>query len=154
MKETSPLLKTFRVIQRPVIGPLLFGMVFGGIPFALVFARLDGNVASPEFVRFALDLTPAAVLVATLGAVLTSRKGWGHLLLRSFLTSLAACIPTPTVVCEVLDWRPRGIPLMAGELAAFVFVFSIWTIAVTVISWPLALTCAFFQRRWIQARQR
>src|SRR2546427_9966994 len=92
------------VLRMPVMGSLLFGLVVGGIPLAVVFARLGGRVVSPELLRFMVDLTPVAIVVVTVGVVLTARGGWKDLLCKALLASFGACTPLPITVCAILAW--------------------------------------------------
>jgi hypothetical protein len=134
------------VLRRPLAGPLLFGLVFGGGPFAVMFGLLDGAAAG-YILYCMLVLMPIAIIVTSIGAVQTANKGWRSLLVRSFLTSAAACIPTPTVVWDVLDWRWGLGAFSAKDLAAAVYIFSLWAVAVALVSWPLALMYVRLQNR-------
>lgn len=141
------------ILQRPVLGPLLFGLVFGGGPAAVMFGILDSVSAWIGYCM--LMLTPIAVVVSTIGAVQSVNKRWKSLLLRSLLTSAAACIPIPTIAGGVLVWRlGHSRASIADDLAVSVYIFSIWAMAVTVMSWPLALIYVRFQNWRAQARHR
>ena len=141
------------ILQRPVLGPLLFGLVFGGGPAAVMFGILDSVSAWIGYCM--LMVTPVAVVVSTIGAVQSANKRWKNLLLRSLLTSAATCIPTPTIVLDVLVWRlGYSRASIADDLAVSVYIFSIWAMAVTVMSWPLALIYVRFQNWRAQARHR
>jgi hypothetical protein len=139
--------RTLSVLRRPISGPFLFGFVFGGIPFGIMFSRLGGTVISANLLGRILQLTPAAVVVATIGAVLSVNSSWGHILGRASLASLGACVPVPTIICTALAWHWGYEAFSAENLPFLVGIFIGWAVAVTIPSWLLALTYTIFRRR-------
>jgi len=135
------------LFRRPFVGPLIFGLSFGGIPIGLVFSRLGGAVVSPEVLRLMIDLSPVAALVTIIGALLGGDNGWKNLLRRVFLTSLACCVPVPTIVCGRLMWHWGYEVLGANNLHVFVLIFIGWATALTAPCWLLALGYTFLKNR-------
>src|ERR1022692_4606854 len=87
-------------MRRPMMGPISFGLLFGGIPLALIFSGLAGRVISPELLRYLVLATPVSVLVTTVATALGAGSVSKRLLLcRAFSGSLAACVPLP-----ILTW--------------------------------------------------
>src|ERR1700721_2661068 len=90
------------ILQRPVVGPLLFGLLFVGLPIgSFLWFRFDdlgcsGSSSSPLAV-----FTVLGVLVAVLSA-LTGANWLGKTLLRrSFLATLAAFLPIPIAIWAI-----------------------------------------------------
>jgi ascorbate-specific PTS system EIIC-type component UlaA len=133
------------LLRRPIEGPLLLGLIFGGLPFAAVFDRLGGRVVSAELLRFVLLLTPIAILVAAVGALVAAEHGWKGVMVGGFLTSLWACVPLPVIVCLVLAHR-YGYDGSAGDFAVLVILFVLWALAVAVSSWLLTFIVMLLKR--------
>jgi hypothetical protein len=133
------------VLRRPVGGPLLLGLIVGGLPCAVAFERLGGRVVSAELLRFVLLLTPIAIIVAVVGALLGAERGWKGLLVGGLLTSLWTCVPLPSFVCLVLVSR-YGYDVFPSNLAALVEIFVFWALAVGVSSWLLAFVVTVLKR--------
>jgi membrane protease YdiL (CAAX protease family) len=133
------------VLRRPLLGPVLFGLVYGGIPCGIIFGLLGSDVYTVVFLRFTIGLTPLAVVVSTLSPTLSVNRTWQHILLRVSLTSFATCVPVPAIVCTELarrwgEWVVKDIPRMI----AF---FGLWAVAVTIPSWLLAFGYAHMKNR-------
>ena len=133
------------LVRRPVIGALLFGLIVGGTPFGIAFSRLSGQVVSLNTLGLTAMLTPVAVVVATVGALLGGAERWHSLLSRAFFASLGACLPVPTFICGILvfhDLGPEGF-FDPRKLPGFALVFGIWAGVVTIYAWLLALAFVF-----------
>jgi len=135
------------VLRRPLLGPLLFGLVFAGIPFGIAFNLLGGTVISANLFGRILDLTPAAIVVTTLSAVVDVSSGWPHILWRASFTSLATCVPLPTIVCTALALHSGYKALSTDYLLTLIILFVVCAMAVTIPSWLLALGYAHFKNR-------
>jgi hypothetical protein len=93
-------------LRRPVIGPLLFGLFIGGVPFGVLKYLNLGYVPS-------LRLTLYGVLVATIGALSGESRAPNRLFRRAFLTAFATCFAAVLVFLlrawesgyEMLDLR-------------------------------------------------
>ena len=142
------------VLRRPLVGPLLFGLVFAGAPSAVMFGTLGDEVMTARVAYCMLVLTPIAVVVATIGAVWSTNRGWRNLLLRSFVVSASACIPIPTILWDVAAWRQGYDVFTLKDLLITLYALSIWAIVVTLISWPLALAYVRIQNWRTQAGRR
>jgi membrane protease YdiL (CAAX protease family) len=133
------------ILRRPLLGPVLFGLVYGGIPCGIIFSLLGSDVYTIALLHFTIGLTPLAIVVATLSPTLGVNRKWQHILWRASLTSFATCVPVPTIVCTELAlhwgiWVVKDIPRMIA-------IFSLWAIAVTFPSWLLAFGYALFKNR-------
>jgi hypothetical protein len=141
-------MKVHSVLGRSVAGPFLLGLVFGGLPSAVVLSRLSGRIVSPEFFRFLLFLTPIWVLVSATVAALGPNGTPKRIFGRALFASIGACIPVPSTMFLVLAWPTHG----AGSLAPaslpteLVFLF-VWALAVAVAGWLLALAYRGVKRR-------
>jgi hypothetical protein len=135
------------VLRRPLLGPLLFGLVFAGIPFGIMFNFLGDTVISANLFGRILDLTPAAIVVATLSAVLDVNSAWQHILWRASFTSFAACVPVPTTVCTELALHSGHKAFSANNLPILIILFVVWAVAVTIPSWLFALGYALLKNR-------
>lgn len=132
-------------LRRRFTGPLLLGLVIGGLPIGVVFSRLTGRPISTEILRFIVDLTPIAISVAVLGAILTRGDSWRSLWRGAFVASLAACVPLPTLACTVLTRLNLG-TFALENVPLLVFLFALWATAVAIPSWLLAATYTVFRR--------
>jgi hypothetical protein len=124
------------VVRCPVLGPLLLGVVFGGIPSGIVLGFLGLDALSPKLLAW---LSPFAIVLVALSANLSVNRGLYRILWRAFLTSLSICVPVPTIVWTALAWNsgyqvfdPRNFPLIVA-------VFVICAVMITIPSWVLAL---------------
>jgi hypothetical protein len=140
--------RTVSVLRRPTAGPLLFGFIFGSMPFAVVFSRLGGSVVSPELLRFVLDLFPFATVLTMAGALLGMSRGWQGLALGALLTSLSACVPLPVIVCLVLEWRWGYEVLSPDNFPFLIAIFIFWAFAAAISGWLLALAFTFLKNRY------
>jgi hypothetical protein len=138
---TSQMLERFvACLRRPVTGPLAFGLLFGGIPFAVAFHGLGRTVDSPELLGLIARLTPIAIVIATLGAIVGKLHSWKEFLKRSFITSLTMCVPTPAIVCTVLDWPKWHFEVLSPRLLLFlVALLLVWTSVVAIPGWLIAM---------------
>jgi hypothetical protein len=108
------------ILQRPVAGPLVFGLLFGGLPIgSFLWFRFDdlgrSGASSSPFVFF----TVIGVLVAALSALTGANRLGKTLLRRSFLATLAAFLPIPIAVWAIRlvnesaeVWYPVNLPFM------------------------------------------
>jgi hypothetical protein len=101
--------------------------------------------------QFFNRLTPVAVLVATLGAILGVNSGPARLLWRAFVTSVSACIPAPIVVWTILALRSGFEIFDYRNLPYAAILLVLWALAVTVSSWLLALAVIFLKNRYLGA---
>jgi hypothetical protein len=141
--------RTFAVVRRPLVGPVLWGLVVGGIPFGIFLCYLGFTETWAQ--QFFERLTPIAIVVAALGAVLSASRRPAHLLGRAFVTSLSACIPVPTITWLVILWRSGTEILDLRNLPLAIIGFVLWTVVVTVLGWLLALAVTFFKNRYSRA---
>jgi len=137
------------LVQRPLLGPLLCGVVLGGVPVGTVFSifgmyLLGSTSTTSDCIRWALAIF--AVPVAFVGAILGARNAWNQLLGRAILTSLAMCIPIPATVYLILlsKWGdevfdPHNFPL-------FVILLLMWWFGAAISGWVLALTYSKLRR--------
>lgn len=145
-KHSSKLLqRALSIMQRPFPGPLLFGLVFGGIPFGIVLFHWGLTDKGGDL--FFEQLTPIAVFVAALGAILTTDSSPARLFWRAFFTSFGACVPVPTLTWAVLLWRVGTEILDLRNLPFATILFVLWMVGVTVLGWLLALSFAFLKNR-------
>jgi hypothetical protein len=148
-KSSVSLEHTLALVRCPSLGPLFIGVLFGGIPFGMFLVHLGltdswGN-------QFFNWLTPLAVFIAALGAILPVNGSPVRLLWRAFLASLSACVPVPTITWAVLAWRSGFEILDPRNLPYAVTLFVLWTLAVTVLGWLLALSYALLKNRYARA---
>lgn len=144
----SPLRKIRLFLGRPVAGPFVIGLIFGGVPFGIslcYYVGLTDKWGDPFFGH----LTPVAVLVAALGTILSVSGRPARLLWRAFLTSLGACIPVPIVTWTALAWRSGFEILDIRNLPFIATILVLWALAVTVCGWLLALAIMFLKNRHI-----
>jgi hypothetical protein len=132
--------------RRPLAGPILFGLVFGGIPNGLVIG-LFGKRVTVEFEGILLLLSLFAVPVTVISAVLSVNADWKDLLHRAFFTSLASCVPIPTIVISFLLWNWGYEVFDLHNCPFFVTIFVMWSGVVTLIGWLVALRFSLVQRR-------
>lgn len=137
------------LVRWPSLGPLLIGLLFGGIPFGMFLVHLGLTGSWGD--QFFSWLTPSAVFIAGLAASLPVNGGPVRLLWRAFLASLSACVPVPTIAWAVLAWRSGFEILDLRNLPYAVTLFVLWMLAVTVLGWLLALTYALLKNRYSRA---
>jgi len=138
--------RVLALVPWPSLAPLLIGLLFGGIPFGMFLVHL--GLTDSWGYQFFGWLTPFAVFIAALSAILPVNGNPARLLWRAFLASLSACVPVPTITWAVLGRRsgfeifdPRNLPYAA-------ILFVLWTLAVTVLGWLLALSCTLLRNRY------
>ena len=147
MTDSNPSTPMGRVLgalsQPSALGPLIFGLALGGVPFGILVCHF--GVAESWGRRFFEYLTPAAALLAALGAIATVNNNAGRLLLRAFLTALSACIPVPLITWAVLAWR-GGYEILDSRNLPFVALLSgMWALLVTFLGWLLAVAFVFLR---------
>jgi len=123
-------------LRRPLTGPLLFGIIFGGIPIgiALVIWGIPDKSVSLYF-----WLLPVAIIVAALSANLSPNRGLYHTLWRAVCTSFSIWIPIPGIVWTLLAWR-MGLELSyPANFPLNMFIFVFFAVTTTIPSWILAL---------------
>jgi membrane protease YdiL (CAAX protease family) len=133
------------ILRRPFLGPVLFGLLYGGIPCGIIFGFLGGDVYTVALLRFAIGLTPLAIVVSTLSPTLGVNRKWQHILWRVSLTSFATCVPVPAIVCTEL--ARRWGPWVVNDIPGMITFLSLWTIAVIIPSWLLAFGYALLKNR-------
>jgi hypothetical protein len=128
------------ILQRPLLGPLLFGLIFGGLPIgAFLWFRFDylarsASSSSSPFVFF----TVIGVLVATLSALTGANRPGKNLFYRSFLATLAAFLPIPIAVWAIRlanesaeVWFPANLPFM-------IMLLTFWALTTPVLGCIIA----------------
>ena len=131
--------RVLAVLRRPLVGPMLLGIVLGGVPFGAMFSLLGDAVMSASLFGRMLELTPIAVVLSLLSTWLGLDKGLYRVFWRAFYTSFAACLPIPAIVCAklALHW---GYNVFSAEyLPPFIGFFFGWATVVALVSWFLAL---------------
>lgn len=140
--------RVVEVLRKPVLGPIIFGVAFAGFPIGFGFRGLVGDVTSPNLIGVIAHLTPAAIILVAVQGI-----GFGGLSSRrlprsSFLTSFAACVPIPWVVCIIAEWPlEHWYTLRAGLSIGLLVLLSIWAIIIGASSFLLASLFNFFRRR-------
>jgi hypothetical protein len=133
--------KTSAVFRGPVAGLFLLGLVFGGLPSAVVLSRLGGRIVSPEFLKFLLFLALLWVLVSTTVAALGPNETLKRVFIKALVTSLGSCFLVPMIVSLVLAWpMDGGDALSPANLGALLVILFTFVLAVIVASCLLAFT--------------
>jgi len=138
--------RVLALVPWPSLAPLLIGLLFGGIPFGMFLVHL--GLTDSWGYQFFSWLTPSAVIIAALAAILPAHGNLARLLWRAFLASLSACVPVPTITWAVLAWRSGFEILDLRNLPFAVILFVLWMLAVTVLGWLLALSYALLRNRY------
>lgn len=136
-------------MKRLLLNPIAFGIIFGGIPIATVLSCLGGSVVSPELFGYMARLTPVAIIITAVGALVTATRHGRKVLLRAaLLVGIFACVPLPACACLGLEWRfgyslsnPANSVFLIGMLLA-------WAIAVAATGWVLAMAVDLLCRRF------
>ena len=131
------------VYKKPILGPILIGLFFGGAPYAFVTGFYWEMLGNPG--QILLLLFPLFLAVSVIGGISGKDQNWRALLFRVLLTSGSASLFLPTAVCAFLLWEPESPQSMADSLPVFIYVFAIWSLVVTAISWALALIYVRFR---------
>jgi membrane protease YdiL (CAAX protease family) len=142
---SGPHSRMLGILRRPLLGPVLFGLLYGGLPCGIIFSLLGREVYTFAHVRFTIALTPLAIVVSTLSPTLGVNRKWQHILWRVSLTSFATCVPVPAIVCTAfaLHW---GI-WVVEDIPRMITFFGLWAIAVIIPSWLLAFGYALLKNR-------
>lgn len=127
------------VWRRPLLGPLLFGLVLGGVPYGVVLVVFGNRVLSSLNSLTGLLLSLFAILVAASSAALGASSDWKEVLGRTFLTSISACIPIPAIVYSVLLWKWGDEVFDIHNLPFFLILLAMWSGAATIIGLLVAL---------------
>ena len=85
--------RVVEALRKPVLGPIIFGLAFAGIPIGFGFRGRGGDVISPSLLGVMAHLTPAAIILVAVQGIAFGGLSWRRLLRSSFLTSFAACVP-------------------------------------------------------------
>lgn len=125
-------------LERRVAGPFILGLIFGGVPFGIVFAMLGGDVVSPNLLARGLELTPLAIIVAAVGAAGGSNVSLVRLFERTLIVSIGECIPLPILACAAAMWHAGYQVFLPENLPVLVFLLSLWAVAVTLVSFCIA----------------
>ena len=143
--------RALAIMRRPFAGPLLFGLVFGGVPFATFLVHLGLEDAWGD--KFFDRLTPFAVLIAALGAVLCVNDKPGRLMRRALLASLAACVPLPIITWTALAWQ-SGFQILDVRNLPYIATLSVlWALVVTLLGWLVALLLRLLRNKHSGAMQ-
>ena len=141
--------RVVETLRKPVLGPIIFGLVFVGLPVGFGFRGLVGDVTSPDLAGVIVHLTPAAVVLVAVQGIAFGGLSWRRFLRNSFLTSFAACVPAPWAMCMIVEWPLERWDILSvrffGELLV---ILSIWAIFVGASSFVLVSAVSFFRRRW------
>lgn len=123
------------ILRRPLLGPLLFGMAFGGVPFGIVLT-ISGV---PETLRLYEWLSPFTIVLAALSANLSVDRGLYRILGRAFCTSIAIWVPVPALVWTALA-RHEGLDLSdPRNLSYNISLLFMFGMMITIPSWVLSL---------------
>lgn len=139
----------WRAFRFHIVGPVLLGLVLGGIPLGFGFYSLGGGrVISAELLRLTVYLSPIAFFVAILGAISGDTTKSKDLLGRACLTSLAACVPIPAWI-SLSAASHFGYDAYSAKnfLPLFIF-FLAWAIVSTTCAWLLSLSYVFLRKRY------
>jgi hypothetical protein len=139
------------IVRRPVLGPLIFGLLVGGIPLGFAFGGLAGRMISPELVRLVLNLSPVAVSVIILGTLLGVNLRWREMIYRAFIVGAAECVPIPATVCVIVAHNWGYEMSSPSNFLVLILIFLFWSIILTGPSWLLALALLYLKNRWIAA---
>lgn len=141
--------RVLEALRKPVLGPIIFGVVLAGFPIGFGFRDLVGDVNSPNLAGVIAHLTPAAIILVAVQGIAFGGLSWRGLLRSSFLTSFATCVPFPWAVCMIVEWPlEHWYILRAGfSVGLFVLLF-VWGIFIGASSFVLASAFNFFRRRW------
>jgi hypothetical protein len=135
----GPLARILRVLRRPLLGPLLFGIVLGGIPIGGMFFRWGVDRIAVNLDGLLYRLTPVAAVLSAWSAELSSNKSWQRLLWRAFVSSIAVCVPVPVLVWSLMAWH-LGYEVFDARNFPFVFfILTTWALMITGPSWLLSL---------------
>ena len=124
------------VLRHSVLGPLLFGMIFGGIPFGILLGILGLGALSTKLLEW---LSAIAIILAAVSANLSVSRSLYRILSRAFLTSLGICVPLPTIVWTVLALHAGYEISDPRNFAFIVALFFSCAVMITIPSWALAL---------------
>jgi hypothetical protein len=138
--------RTLRPLRRPLLGPVLFGLILGGIPLGVVlsiwYVPIMDSPPRDSVIGMFLLFT---ILVATFGAVLGGSSHWKVLFYRALLISLAMCIPIPLVVDLVMLSKTRAEVFDIRNFPFHVILCVVWSIEVTVAVGLLALGYSLYR---------
>jgi hypothetical protein len=126
------------ILRRAIIGPLLLGLVFGGIPASVALVSLGRNIFSAELLRYVLLLSPLVLIVVILGALTARRNKLRDLFRGALLASLAACVPLPISVCFGLALWWGYDSFSQKNILTLFEIFTLWAAMLTLSAWSLA----------------
>jgi len=142
-KSSNVVLKrALSVVRRPILGPLLFGLLFEGVPVGIFLYRAD-PVQPGNGNLFAYWFISISVLVASTSAILSADSRPARMLWRSFLSILPACFLAPVLTFAFL-LRGSGFEFALPHLA---IIFAGITLFVAVAGWLLAVAFSFVRNR-------
>lgn len=141
--------RVVEALRKPVLGPIIFGLAFAGIPIGFGFRGRGGDVISPSLLGVMAHLTPAAIILVAVQGIAFGGLSWRRLLRSSFLTSFAACVPVPWAVCMIVDWPFDRWDILGPRISIGLLEFlSDWAIFIGASSFVLASAFNCFRRRW------
>ena len=135
---SGPLQRAQLFFARPVAGPLMFGLIFGGVPFGIAFVSLGGDVVSPNLLARTLELTPLAIILASVGAMYGADPSIGKVFKRTLITSVGECIPFPTMACGAAAWYAGFAVLSPENLPVLIYLLFLWAAVVTLAGFCVA----------------
>ena len=137
---------------RSAVGSFIFGLVFGGVPFGIACTSLGIDVFSANLFALVLVLTPVAIVIATVGALLGTSLNLKELFKRTILTSLGECVPLPTVGCTAAALYAGLSVFSPDSLPYLIYLLSLWACAVTFASFIIVALVHFLKMRRSRAR--
>jgi hypothetical protein len=142
-KSSSVILKrALSFVRRPILGPLVFGLLVEGVPVGIFLYRAEA-VQPGNGNLFAYWFISISVLVASTSAILSADSRPARMLWRSFLSILPACFLAPVLTFAFL-LRGSGFEFALQYLA---IIFAGITLFVAVVGWLLALAFRFLWNR-------
>jgi len=138
--------KIARFVERPILGPVMFGLVFGGIPNGVVLSSFFDAITT-NFEPSMLLLSMLAIPVTAVGARLGVRGDWKDVLRKAFFTSFASCVPIPTIIYTFKIWRLGFEVFDLRNFPFFITFLVFWSVAVAIVGWLVALQFSQRQNR-------
>lgn len=135
------------VLQRPILGPWVFGLVCGGVPLGITLYLWGMNRFSVNADGFIYRLTPLAIFLAALGAQLSREKALHRVLWRALLASLGACVLIPSLVWGLMIWHHGDQVFDIRNLPFIMIIFVFWALAVALPGGLLAFAYLHIRNR-------
>jgi len=126
----------------------VIALLVGGLPFSLALLHLGADIASPEFIRYAL-IASIPLLVVLLGiAIRFGNSGLFTLFGQVCWWSLIACVPLEAFTYLYSAWGLKGTTLFSKEeLPTMLLLLAFWSLTLAVPSTLLAAVVALVRAR-------